>query len=134
MKKFYFLFLLTLISMQSCKSQTQNDSISIHYKAQTRGFLYEIQLENDTLIKINSTKTLKIKLNKNQISKLKDIIATIDFSKIKNNTDTEGLAVDKAIAANFTITTKQKTNNYQLIHRQLPKKIQEVVDYLDQLE
>lgn len=120
--------------MQSCKSQTQNDSISIHYKAQTRGFLYEIQLENDTLIKINSTKTLKIKLNKNQISKLKDIIATIDFSKIKNNTDTEGLAVDKAIAANFTITTKQKTNNYQLIHRQLPKKIQEVVDYLDQLE
>lgn len=124
-----------LISMQSCKSQTaQSGSISIHYKAQTRGFLYEIQLENDTLIKINSTKTLKIKLNKNQISNLKDIIATIDFSKIKNNTDTEGLAVDKAIAANFTITTKQKTYNYQLIHRKLPKKIQEVLDYLDQLE
>ena len=120
--------------MQSCKSQTQNDTFIIHYKAQTRGFLYEIQVKNDTLIKINSDSTLKIILTKNQISNLKDIIATIDFSKIKNNTDTEGLAVDKAIAANFTITTKQKMHNYQLIHRLLPKKIQEVLDYLDQLK
>lgn len=120
--------------MQSCKSQTKNNSIYIHYKAQTRGFLYEIQLENDTLSKINSTKTIKVKLNKNQISNLKDIIASIDFTKIKNNTDTEGLAVDKAISANFSITIKQKKYTYQLIHRKLPKKIQELLDYLDQLE
>lgn len=134
MKKFYFPFLLILISMQPCKSQTKNDSICIHYKAQTRGFLYEIQLKNDTLSKINSTKTTKVKLNKNQISNLKNIIASIDFSKIKNNTDTEGLAVDKAISANFSITIKQKKYTYQLIHRELPKKIQELLDYLDQLE
>jgi hypothetical protein len=120
--------------MQSCKSQSQDDTISMNYKAQTRGFLYEIQVKKDTLTKISSSKTLKVKLNKKQISKLKEIIATIDFSKIKNNTNTEALAVDKAIGANFSITIKNETHTYQFIHKQLPTKIQELLNYLDQLE
>jgi len=134
MKTYTILLILLTISFQSCKSQIQNDSLLIHYKAQTRGFLYDIQVKNDTLSIISSSKTVKIKLNKKQISKLKDILATIDFSNIKNNTNTEDLAVDKAIAANFSITTKQKTYTYQFIHKQLPNKIQKLLDYLDQLE
>jgi hypothetical protein len=120
--------------MPSCKSQAQHNTFSIHYKAQTRGFLNEIQFKNDTLTKINSTKTLKIKINKNQINKLTEILNAIDFSKIKNNTNTEDLAVDKAIAANFTIIINNNTHTYQFIHKHVPEKIQQLLNYLNSLE
>lgn len=128
------LILLSLIvfTINSCQSQETNNSIFINYKAQTRGFLYTISLNNNILEINNNGKINSTTLTQTQLKALEKLLETIDFNTIENNISIEDLAVDKAIKGDFNLKFKEREYNFNLNHNQIPEKLNTLVKQLEE--
>ncbi|SFS42915.1 hypothetical protein [Lutibacter maritimus] len=131
MKTFLNLIIVLFSLSTSCESQEVNQKIHINYKAQTRGFLYKISLNNNVL-EIDNNGTLKSKiLNSQQFSEIEKLVFNINFDEIKNNISIDDLAVDKAIEGVFEVKINSKTHLLNLNHNNLPVKIEELFSQLE---
>ena len=127
----YILLLVKLIS--SCRNQGFSDTLNLHYLAQTRGFKYEIILKT-TVLEINNNNIINtIDLNEFQYSKIDSLINEINFEEIKNNISLDDLAVDRAIKGIFNVKFGKKEYLFEFNHNNLPKEIQELITYLENL-
>jgi len=122
---------LLLFFSLSCESQEKNNDISLTYFAQTRGFIYSLQL-NDNLLEVNDNNSLKkLKLSETHISELTKILSEIDFDKIESNISIDDLSVDKAIKGNFNLVFNTKKYSFEFDHNHLPKKIKQLLSYME---
>ena len=115
----------------SCESQEKNKDISLTYIAQTRGFIYTLQLK-DNLLEVNDNNSLKkLKLSETHISELTKILSDIDFDKIESNISLDDLSVDKAIKGNFDLVFNTKKYSFEFSHNGLPEKIKQLLSYME---
>lgn len=132
MKTFLNLIIVLFSLSTSCESQEVNQKIHINYKAQTRGFLYKISLNNNVL-EIDNNGTLKSKiLNSQQFSEIEKLVFNINFDEIKNNISIADLAVDKAIEGVFTTYINDKEQLIKIDHNNLPIPIRELFNKLEE--
>ncbi|SNR50842.1 hypothetical protein [Lutibacter flavus] len=125
------LFLVITVFTISCNSQEKTNDIIINYTAQTRGYIYSLQLENNTL-EINDNNAIKkVELSEKQQIKIDSLLNSINFSEIENNISIDDLAVDKAIKGTFNTYFKEKVFEYEFDHNKLPKDIQELFKRLE---
>ena len=115
----------------SCESQEKNNDISLTYIAQTRGFIYSLQLK-DNILEVNDNNSVKtLQLSETHISELTKILSEIDFDKIENNISIDDLSVDKAIKGNFDLVLNKKKYSFEFDHHNLPEKIKQLLSYLE---
>jgi hypothetical protein len=126
MKLLFSMGILLLTLSNSCEGQENKDEITINYTAQTRGYIYTLQLKNKEL-EINNNQAIKnIVLTEEQQNEVLKLLSEIDFKKIKSNISTDDLAVDKAIKGAFELNYHNKLYSYNFDHNKLPKKIEEL--------
>ena len=127
---FNTLALLFFFSL-SCESQEKKNDLSMTYIAQTRGFIYSLQLKDNYLELNNNNSIKKLELSETDIKQITKILSEIDFENIENNISIDDLAVDKAIQGNFDLVFKQKKHSFQFNHYNLPEKIKNLLSYLE---
>jgi hypothetical protein len=130
------LLLYTIIILISIPSSCQNNdtaTITLNYTAQTRGFLYTINVYGAN-VEINSNGHIKSgKLQNEQLETLQQIIDNINFNTIKNTTLPEDMAVDKTIEGVFEIQHKGKENSFKINHQHPPTEIKKIFDFLESI-
>lgn len=132
MKLFKITIIILLTFSTSCQCQEKKDTILLNYTAQTRGFLYQIQLK-DNLIELNNNNTIKQKvLTKNQEIKIDSLINEINFKEIESNISINDLAVDKAIKGLFEINFKETSCSFEFNHHKLPKEVKQLILQLEE--
>ncbi len=126
------LFLLAFSFSTSCQSQEKKNTLMLNYKAQTRGFLYQIQFKNNS-IEINNNNAIKTAvLTKNQLVKINSLLKVINFKEIKNNISTNDLAVDRAIKGVFKLHFNKILYEFEFNHNRLPKEIKQLIQLLEE--
>ncbi len=131
MKLFKITFLLLLIVTSSCKGKEKKSVISLNYKAQTRGFLYQIQFGNNSIEIIQNNIVKTSVLSENQLTKIDSLLREINFNVIKNNISTDDLAVDSAIKGVFNLNFEGNSYIFNFNHNKLPKEIEGFLKYLE---
>lgn len=132
MKLFKITIIILLTFSTSCQCQEKKDTILLNYTAQTRGFLYQIQLKNN-LIELNNNNTIKQKvLTKNQEIKIDSLINEMNFEEIESNILINDLAVDKAIKGLFEINFKETSYSFEFNHHKLPEKVKQLLLQLEE--
>ncbi len=131
MKLLFHLFVVITTLSTSCDNQEKNEVI-INYFAQTRGFIYSINLNQNVLEINDNNNILKVNLNKNQLAEIVKILNNMDFNEIKNNLEIDDLAVDKAIKGIFKTKFEEKSYNFEFNHNELSKSIQFLFKKLEQ--
>jgi hypothetical protein len=110
----------------SCQNQETTKEFSLSYKAQTRGFIYKINIHKDTL-EINNNGIIKNSvLNNQQLSEIEKLVFNINFNEIKNNISIDDLAVDKSIEGVLEVKINNKAHLLNLNHNNLPVEIKEL--------
>ena len=130
---FNTLALLFFFSL-SCESQEKQNDVSLTYIAQTRGFIYSLQLKDNKLELNNNNSFKKLELSETDIEQITKILSETDFEKIENNISVDDLAVDKAIQGNFDLIFNKKKHSFQFNHLNLPEKIKQLLSYLEALK
>lgn len=130
MKLFKMTLILLLVSITSCQSQNKNDTISLNYNAQTRGFQLAIQLEKNLLEVTKNNETHQIELNEKQLNEIINMVNKIDFNALKSNISIGDLAVDKAIKGEFALNFNGELYTFEFDHNKAPESIQELLDKL----
>jgi len=131
MKTFNIVLILLLAFNTSCQSQEKKNTIMLNYKAQTRGFLYQIEFKNDS-IEINNNNLVKSAiLTKSQLLKIDSLLNDINFKKIEDNISTNELAVDRAIKGVFELNYNQNSYFFEFSHNNLPKEIENLMKLLE---
>jgi len=125
------LLLLFILFFNACHSQNPESNTTINYMAQTRGFIYSINLKNKALEINNNNEIQQIILTKNQLIELEEVLQNINFEKIESRISTEDLAVDKAIKGVFKLTYKKKQFTFNFNHNSLPKEIDILIQELE---
>ncbi len=132
MKLFKITLIILLAFSSSCQCQEKKDTILLNYTAQTRGFLYQIQLKNN-LIELNNNNSTKQKaLTNNQEIKIESLLNEINFKEIESNISVNDLALDKAIKGLFEINFKATSYSFEFNHHKLPKKIKQLLTQLEE--
>jgi hypothetical protein len=131
MKTLSTFILFTLILFQSCQSQEKMTTTSLDYTAQTRGYMYSVQLEKNVLEIHDNTNIKKVALSENQLAEINQALANIAFNEIENNISIDDLAVDKAIKGIFKLHFKENYFEYEFNHNALPNAIQELFKQLE---
>mgnify|MGYP000733825050 CR=1 FL=1 len=131
MKTLSTFILFTLILFQSCQSQEKMTTTSLDYTAQTRGYMYSVQLEKNVLEIHDNTNIKKVALSENQLAEINQALANIAFNEIENNISIDDLAVDKAIKGIFKLHFKENYFEYAFNHNALPNAIQELFKQLE---
>jgi hypothetical protein len=132
MKLFKITFLLLSIISSSCEGQEKKECIYLNYTAQTRGFLYLVQLENNS-IEINKNNTIQTTLlTETQLIKINSLLSSINFDAIKNNVSISDLAVDSAIKGVLNLTFEGNSYTFDFSHNKLPKEIEELLKKLEE--
>lgn len=134
MKLFKMTLILLLVSSASCQSQDKNDTISLNYNAQTRGFQLAIQLENRLLEVTKNNETHKIELTENQLNDIVGMVKKIDFNALKSNIYIDDLAVDKAIKGEFELNFNGDLYAFGFNHNNAPQSIQELLNKLQSFD
>lgn len=119
------------LTFSSCNSQETTNNTSLNYIAQTRGYIYTIQLNNNKLEINNNTNIKKTTLSTNQKKELEQQLLKIDFKQLTNNIHNEDLAVDKAIKGTFDLNFESKQYHFDFNHNELPEKIQQLIALLE---
>lgn len=132
MKNQLILFCIMLLTF-SCKSQESNTELTLNYKAQTRGFTYLIQLENNQLHLTNNSIVKTHKINVLQASKIKEALENIDLNKMESKLNKEDLAVDKAIKGVLYINLNKNEYLFEINHNELPEKFKHLFKQLEEL-
>lgn len=131
MKLLHLFSLLLILHINSCQSQEKNTSIILHYQAQTRGFLYEINLENNSLQIHKNAEFKKTTLSENELENIYTYLNSINFKKIKSNSLKEELAVDKSIEGTFYLKFQKKSYSFTFDHLKLPIEINQLFNQLE---
>lgn len=133
MKHLKIYFILSLISFTSCQSQEKKEMLLLTYKAQTRGFIYELKLE-DNLLTINKNSAIKKTiLNNSQTEYIYNSINTLKLDQIKSNSSIDDLAADKAIEGTLFIAFEENEYHFKLNHHKLPEEIQKLFNELENI-
>ena len=132
MKLLNIAFILIVTLSTSCQGQEKNKPTLLNYKAQTRGFLYDIHLENDSIQVTTNSEIKKATLTKNQLIKIDSLLGNINFKEIKNNISTNDLAVDKAIKGVFNLEFNGNSYTFDFNHHTLPNEIEEFIKTLEE--
>ena len=125
MKFIIHALLILLTFSNSCESQ-EKEQISFNYYAQTRGYIYSLQLKNNEIELNNNGLVKKITLTENQYNEINKLFYEINFNKIKSNISADDLAVDKSIKAICSINMNEKVHSFEFDHNKLPKEIQTI--------
>ncbi len=129
-------------SQKSCESQTSQTSqsfIDVSYHAHTRGFNYEISVQNDSLTYTNSTTNItneKVLLSPEQIEKLENFIKKIDLKMIDElSRPSMGSATDRAAQATLTVATSKNEvyTSSTFDHGNAPEELKEIIRYLEEI-
>ncbi|HKJ07239.1 MAG TPA: hypothetical protein VJ970_07225 [Flavobacteriaceae bacterium] len=120
------LFILILFSLTSCKSQ---DVLKLNYKAQTRGYLLKINLNENLLHVEENGKTEEVKLTKSQLKKLNNELETIDFESLELKNLEAQHQVDRAIPATLQLVKNGETYTFEFTHN-TNKKINTILTLL----
>ena len=132
MKLLNVAFILLLAFNTSCQGQEKKNTMMLNYKAQTRGFLYQIKLENNS-IEVNNNNTIKTAvLTKNQTDKINNLLNDINFKEIENNISINDLAVDRAIKGVFSLNFNGNSYTFDFNHHNLPKDIEAFIKLLQE--
>ena len=132
MKLLNSVLILLLAFNTSCQGQEKKNAMMLNYKAQTRGFLYQIQLENNS-IEINNNNTVKkAVLTKKQLVKIDSLLSNINFKEIENNISINDLAVDRAIKGVFSLNFNGNFYAFEFNHHNLPKDIEAFIKLLEE--
>lgn len=124
--KFTIHTLLVLLTFSnSCENQ-ENEQISFNYYAQTRGYIYSLELKNDEIELNNNGLVKRNTLTEQQKKEIYKLFSEINFKKIKNNISTDDLALDKVIKAICSINMDKKLYSFEFDHNNLPKEIQTI--------
>ena len=134
MKLFKMILVLLIASSTSCQSQNKKDTISLNYKAQTRGFQLSIQIENNLLEVTKNNETHQIELTDNQLSEIIEMVKKIDFDAIESNISIEDLAVDKAIKGEFELNFNGELYAFEFDHNNAPESIEKLLNKLQSFE
>ena len=131
MKSLLHLILVLVTVTSSCQNQEIKKEFSLSYTAQTRGFLYKINLNKDSL-EINNNGIIKNSaLNNHQVSELKKLVSSLNFDQLKSNISIDDLAVDKAIEGVFTTSINGNNQLIKINHNNLPDQLKELFNQLD---
>ncbi len=131
MKSILYLIIGLISIATSCQNHDLNDNLTLNYTAQTRGFIYSLILEKNTLEFNNNNSIKKISLTKNQQLEVFNLFTEINFEELENNISINDLAVDKAISGLFKTTFKDEEYKYEFNHNNLPKAIIELFQKLE---
>ncbi|MBI9040719.1 hypothetical protein [Lutibacter sp.] len=132
MKSLLHIMLVFITISSSCQNQETIKQFSLSYKAQTRGFLYKINIHKDTL-EINNNGIIKNSvLNNQQLSEIEKLVSNLNFDEIKSNISIADLAVDKAIEGVFTTYINDKEQLIKIDHNNLPIPIRELFNKLEE--
>lgn len=134
MKLFKMTLILLLVSSTSCQSQDKNDSISLNYIAQTRGFQLAIQLDNNLLEITKNSVMHNIELTDNQLTEIIEMVKKIDFDAIESNISIDDLAVDKSIKGEFELDLNGEIYFLEFDHNNAPESIQELLNKLQSFD
>lgn len=118
--------IICLISFASCMSQNQ---LELSYKAQTRGYLLEINVVEKSISITENSITSKFKLSNSNFKELTSKIKDIDFSNLIIEDKSEEIAVDRAIPALFYLKTDKSEYTLELTHK-TNEKIQSLIDLI----
>ncbi len=119
------------LTFSSCASQEITNNTSLKYIAQTRGYIYSIQLNNNEFELNNNNTIKKTTLTTYQLKELEKQLLNIDFKQLENNILNEDLAIDKAIKGIFDLNFESKQYHFDFNHNKLPKNIQELIELLE---
>ncbi len=119
------------LMFSSCVGQKKTNNTSFNYLAQTRGYTYNIYLDNNELEINNNTNIKRITLTTDQTKEFEKQLLKINFKQLENNILNEDLAVDKATKGIFDLNFKSKKYHFDFNHNKLPENIQELIVLLE---
>jgi len=132
MKSLLHLILVFITISSSCQNQETIKQFSLSYKAQTRGFIYKINIHKDTL-EINNNGIIKNSvLNNQQLSEIENLVSNLNFNEIKSYISLNDLAVDKAIEGVFTTYINDKEQLIKIDHNNRPIQLSELFSKLEE--
>ena len=132
MKSLLHLILVFITISSSCQNQETIKQFTLSYKAQTRGFIYKINIHTDTL-EINNNGIIKNSvLNNQQLSEIENLVSNLNFNEIKSNISIADLAVDKAIEGVFTTYINDKEQLIKIDHNNRPIQLSELFNKLEE--
>ena len=132
MKSLLHIMLVFITISSSCQNQETIKQFSLSYKAQTRGFLYKINIHKDTL-EINNNGIIKNSvLNNHQLSEIENLVSNLNFNEIKSNISIADLAVDKAIEGVFTTYINDNEQLIKIDHNNRPIQLSELFSKLEE--
>ena len=129
MKTVHFFLMILVLSTISCQGQ----EMELHYKAQTRGFLYEIELKNNLVQFTNNEGSQTLQLTKNQQDEILQLVSNKDFKSIKSNLEVELLATDRVVPSEFHLKNAKTEMTLKFDHNNLPKELQKLIRYIEVL-
>ena len=122
------ILLIFIISLSSCTAQKQAGLTSINYLAQTRGFLVDLNLNQNEIIYNNNNNIDTLVIDKEKWKILKTITSSLDMEALKNHEfSTDLLAVDRAILAEITFIINNEEQRLEFIHGDPPEELKELV-------
>lgn len=130
MKLFKVTLILVLIISTSTQCQEKKGTISLNYKAQTRGFQLEIQLQNKVLEIVKNNQTKEANLSNEQFLELNNLLSNINFEAISSSLLIDDVAVDRVVPGTFELIFNQKKYYFEFDHNKPPKDIQLLLDKL----
>lgn len=119
------------LTVTSCTSQKITNNTSLNYTAQTRGYIYTIQLNNNKLELNNNTNIKRTTLSIDQKKELEQQLLKINFKQLRDSINTEDLALDKAIKGMLDLNFDSKQYHFNFNHNKLPKNIQNLTMLLE---
>lgn len=105
------------------------NQLELSYKAQTRGYLLEINVVEKSISITENSITSKFKLSNSNFKELTSKIKDIDFSNLIIEDKSEEIAVDRAIPALFYLKTDKSEYTLELTHK-TNEKIQSLIDLI----
>ncbi|MDC9721417.1 MAG: hypothetical protein PSN34_01420 [Urechidicola sp.] len=120
--------------LSNCSAQTK-DSISIEYKAVTRGSQISLIANSNEIIYTSYDKNLDIELFKHQWNEIRDLVLSIDLDSMQKlippSTESH---LDKAMIGSLLINKNGKIYESSTFdHGNPPKEIKELIDALFEL-
>lgn len=129
-----YIFLFSGFMLANCSAQTK-DSISIEYKAVTRGSQISLKANSDEIIYTSYDKNLELKISKNQWNEIIEFVLDIDLEFMKKlappSTESH---TDRAMIGSLSIRKNGKYYESSTFdHGNPPSELKKLIDTLFEL-
>lgn len=132
--KTFFVLLFSISAFTNCNAQT-NNSISIEYKAATRGSQVSLIASSEEIIYTSFDKNLELKMSEHQWDDIKKLVSKIELESISDlKAPSTERYTDRAMIGSLSINKNGKIYESSAFdHGNPPSEIKELIDTLFEL-